>query len=253
MAINTANSNFVNINNLPQSQEVLGTDLLIIQTENGTQTISYNDLNVIKTSPTGDTVLPGNLTGSSCFFQKTSSNEISSPVYKTSRATGSTNCPLAQYFNRFTVDSGLITSATYVTNSSPDYNNITGTFVPGVTAYLGSQFKKVYELWPFFTGNNENANYVTFEAGMSAADVTVEGFFSLYNNELTVGMINNPSYFILQCVDPSPVNALPALNPYVTNIGKSGTALTFTIRAGRVMGTSTSVKVYYRFLYYKTI
>lgn len=252
MAINTANSNFVNINNLPQSQEVLGTDLLIIQTENGTQTISYNDLNVVKTTPTGDTVLPGNLTGSSCFFVKTSSNEISSPVFRTSRASGTTNFPLAQYFNRFTVDSGLLTSATYITNSSPDYVNITQTFVPGVTAYLGSQFKKVYELWPFFTGNNENANFVTFNPGTSAVDVTIASFFNLYS-DLSISMINNPSYFILQCVDPSPINSLPALNPYVTNIGRDGADLTFTIRAGRVMGTSTSVKVYFRFLYYKNI
>ena len=46
MANNTSNSNFVNISQLTTVPELVDGDLLLVQTEQGTQTINFENLNV---------------------------------------------------------------------------------------------------------------------------------------------------------------------------------------------------------------
>jgi hypothetical protein len=43
MAINSSNSNSINIANLPQTQEAVNGDLLLIQTDSGIQTIDFEN------------------------------------------------------------------------------------------------------------------------------------------------------------------------------------------------------------------
>lgn len=51
----------VNINDLPRSQQVINTDLFIIQTDNGTQTIMFEDLNVVQRDIENNVTLIGKL------------------------------------------------------------------------------------------------------------------------------------------------------------------------------------------------
>lgn len=51
----------VSILDLPRSQQILNNDLFIIQTENGTQTITFQDLNAVQVDSNKDVFLPGKL------------------------------------------------------------------------------------------------------------------------------------------------------------------------------------------------
>jgi len=68
MAINSSNSNYVNISNLPQTQLAVGGDLLVLQTEGGTRTIDFGNFNVVRTDAAGNATVVGEMTGSNAFF-----------------------------------------------------------------------------------------------------------------------------------------------------------------------------------------
>jgi len=140
MAINKTNANFVNISNLPQTQQAVDTDLIILQTENGTRTITFENFNVVRTDAAGNATVLGNLTGNDAildnalFYQSVSSVSFSSQGrLGDNKANG--------FYNRFTINGGLVTSATYITNSSPDYINITKTFLPNLTGWTNTIYK----------------------------------------------------------------------------------------------------------------
>lgn len=51
----------ININDLPRSQQILDNDLFIIQTDNGTQTITFEDLNAVQRDAENNVTLIGRL------------------------------------------------------------------------------------------------------------------------------------------------------------------------------------------------
>ena len=51
----------ININDLPRSQQILDNDLFIIQTDNGTQTITFEDLNAVQRDAENNVTLIGKL------------------------------------------------------------------------------------------------------------------------------------------------------------------------------------------------
>jgi len=140
MAINSSNSNFVNISNLPQTQVAVGGDLLVLQTENGTQTIDFDNFNVVRTDAAGNATVVGEMTGTNAFFNNVAASTSVSAVNFASQGARGFNA-VSNFYNRFTVNGGLCTSATYVSNGSPDYVNITGTILPNLTSWLSSIFR----------------------------------------------------------------------------------------------------------------
>jgi hypothetical protein len=197
MAINNSNSNFVNINSLPQSQEALDTDLLILQTDNGTQTITFQNFNVLKTKANGDAVLPGTLSGNTCNFNSVSSLEVVSDVYRTNRAAGDSVGP--QYCNYFTVDNGIVTNASYLSGTSPDYSDIVFNKLPALSAYQNTIYKRIAE----------QAGSITFGASTEFTTITISNFFIGY--PLVIGNIK-PYHLTLM------LNQSAAVVPYVSNI-----------------------------------
>jgi len=140
MAINSSNSNYVNISNLPQTQLAVEGDLLVLQTENGTQTIDFGNFNVVRTDASGNATVVGELTGTNAFFNNiAASTSISALNFSSQGVQGFNAVP--SFYNRFTVNGGLVTSATYVSNSSPDYRDITGTILPNLTSWLSTVYK----------------------------------------------------------------------------------------------------------------
>jgi len=234
MAINTSNSNFVNINSLPKSQEVLGSDLFILQTENGTQTITFENLNVVKTNPNGETVLPGSLTGEYVRFDTVSaSSVISSPLYVTESELGFTGQD--DYYNRFTFSGGLITSANYVENASPDYVYISQTLIPNLTAYQNQLYKRVVEFW----------GYTDIQPTNKSSLITIANFF--YNfSDITINAVKRPDLFTITLGTSS------LYVPYIPydSIIKSGNNLNFNVDLGYVIPIGGApVRAYWRFLY----
>ena len=139
MAINSSNSNYVNISNLPQTQVAVGGDLLVLQTENGTQTIDFGNFNVVRTDVAGNATVVGEITGTNAFFNNVAASTSISAVNFASQGARGFNA-VSNFYNRFTVNGGLCTSATYVSNGSPDFVNITRTILPNLTSWLSTVF-----------------------------------------------------------------------------------------------------------------
>jgi hypothetical protein len=121
MAINKSNSIYVNIGNLPQAQEAVDGDLVILQTQNGTQTIPFQNFNVVRTDIAGNATVTGDLTGNGFTITSLNSQSISGAAFFSNGVQG-TSTPLAPtptYNNFFSVVNGLVTSASYVLSGSP--------------------------------------------------------------------------------------------------------------------------------------
>ena len=213
MAINNSNSNFVNINGLPQSQEALDTDLLILQTDNGTQTITFQNFNVLKTEANGDAILPGTLSGNTCNFNSISGVQIVADAFRTNRAAGDSVGP--QYCNYFTVDNGLVTNASYLSGTSPDYSDIVFNKLPALSAFQNTIYKRIAEQ----TGS------VTFGASTEFATITISQFFNAY--PLVIGNIKPYNVTLM-------LNQSAAVVPYVFNINRplNTSDLSFEIHLG---------------------
>lgn len=236
MAINTANSNFVNISNLPQTQEAVDTDLVILQTENGTQTITFENFNVVKTDASGNATIIGSVTGNQGYFESLSASAgINSAAYAVNNTAGFN--AVNSFYNRFTVVGGIVTSATYVNYSDNDYNNITKTFIPAVTTWQDTRYARVVEKY----GN------VEFNAGENFQSGSINDLFGA-GNPLPSTAVVYPYHFTLTSTGPL------SATPYITNIAKTGVSnqnLTFDLGIGYPLpGSSPAVTIYWRLIYY---
>jgi len=114
MATNPTNSTSVNITSLPKAQLAVPTDFLVLQTNNGTQIVSFSSFNVVKTDINGNATIVGSVTGNAAQFTNTRVTSISSSGYFTSNGTPGITLPVIagrEYYDSFTIKNGLITSA----------------------------------------------------------------------------------------------------------------------------------------------
>ena len=233
MAIDNANSNFVNINSLPQAQEAIDSDLLILQTENGTQTITFENFNVLKTEPNGNAVLPGTLSGSTANFSSLTASQLVATQYRTSTSQGTSVAP--SFCNYFTIDNGIVVAAENSLSASPDYLNIVNNVLPGMSAYQNTVYKRVvFENGFYLYGGNEE--YTT---------VTIAGFFSKY--PVTISQINIPSNFSIML--STSAQTVPYINNIVRPIGTNN--LTFDMHLGSAVSlVGPFPTAYWRLLYF---
>jgi hypothetical protein len=141
MATNPSNSNAINITNLPQSQLVVDGDLMIVETPNGTQTISWENLNTVKTDIRGNATIVGNVTGRDALFSNMRVVKLSASEIYTSQGQGTDASN--DFYDRFTIEDGIVLSATRNTENNPVYTRITQTILPQTTGYLLSLFSRV--------------------------------------------------------------------------------------------------------------
>jgi len=231
MAINTSNSNYVNISNLPQTQQVFGNDLLIVQTDGGTSTITFNDFNVVKTDAAGNATVAGTISGlaTAQFTTLSASNDVRAVNYYANNVKGyyGTNA----YYNRFTLNGGLVTTASYVLGS-PEYNLITQTIIPNVTAWQNTQYKRVFD----YDGT------ATIDAGTPFDIIIISNFYQ--NNTQFSSTSLRPLHFL--CTATSRVSAAP----YVTDINQDRSSindLSFRVNLGYNVPVATNI--FWRILY----
>lgn len=228
MANTTSNSNFVNILDLPQSQFVLDTDLVLLQTLNGTQTITFDNLNVVKTDINGNAALQAGLTGNNAVFTTITLQALSSAAYFSAGQQG-INKAIA-YNNRFTMANGLVTSADYV-QGSPEYTALYNLIA--ATSAVGNRY--------------EYAGQVTILAAASTSSQV-----NIYNVPVQVGTNLLPWHFSLMPVSNMPTTDYPSLSavPRIDNLTyNSGTfQLSFKINTTRVLPAVNYI--YYRILYF---
>jgi hypothetical protein len=201
MAITSTNSNTVSIGTLPKSQLAVGSDLFLLQTTNGTQVISFDNLNVIKTDVNGNATVIGDLSGNNAYLSTAILNSVTAANFQTTAGPGIT---LANdFYNKFTIQNGLVLSASYNIQNDPVYLQLYSTDVPNLVNSLTTNYKRVVDAY----------NYITIPAGSTAVTVNIDSFFAT-NNYITLGLIQ-PTNFTLT-TDFIPTTASIALSASIT-------------------------------------
>lgn len=250
MAINTSNSNYVNINNLPQTQEALNGDLLILQTENGTQTIDFENFNVVKTDAEGNATVIGNLTGNDAKLDDITASTVYSNDYKVNGLDGYT--ATTNYYNKFTVVKGLVTSAFYV-QGSPEFEEINETVLPTLTGYLNTVYKRVIDI------ATDGLTYlpVNVTPGATFGTVTVNNFYLNYpqvsNSALKTWHVQFFSFTGQPNTYVTRVSGMPwasaADDSNSPTLTKTGNTLSFRANLGYTNTSAENIVLYWRLLY----
>lgn len=220
MAINPSNSNAINIVNLPKAQLAVASDYIILQTNNGTQKINFNDFNVVRTDINGNATVIGDISGNASYFSTANILDITAKNYHTTAGQGING--VNGFYNRFTMQDGIILSANQNTFQDPVYLQITNFVIPATISQITSSFKQIID----------EQGTATLQAGFSSWTVTVNGFFP-YGSINSVNSIT-PHMFTFMPKSPlytdTPVS-LSGVWPIVQNIKTNiaGTALIFDI------------------------
>jgi len=249
MATNSTNSNAVNIANLPQTQVAADTDLIVLETQNGTQTIQFQNFNVVRTNTAGDATVVGNISGNNAVFEEMRVATLRPSVLYGGNELGITKD--YTYQNIFKTTNGVIVSSDYVTGS-PEYTQLYNLFST-LSANSSQAFKKVYE----YTGIADiPAN------GTISSSINVGGFPQTSNGTSVGSLIGNSvnyaSYFILTPFAPTTGGYAQACTyaPAVANFnyfpgtGAGDDYLTFTVVIPGVNNVSQTTRIAVRILYF---
>jgi hypothetical protein len=168
MATNSTNSNAVNIRNLPVAQLATGTDYFILQTTNGTQTISFSDLNVVKTDINDNATVNGNISGGMLYltggayiggYGLSASNFWTTGSY----GTGYGADLGANFIDNLIIQNGLILSAvpgTYINSYSNPGNPLYSSLYSQVTATSATLFN--------YTQNSLASNQASYTSALTS-------------------------------------------------------------------------------------
>lgn len=200
MATNPTNSTAINIRNLPVSQLAVSTDSLILQTTNGTQTIPFANFNVVKTDINGNATVTGTLTGGDAIF--TGGVRITSLSASSIWASGSNSgygvsLPY-NYYDSFTIQNGLIVSASQTSNdyiNNPIYSslftqltttsaNITSTTQTQIQALTSIQSNTLTTSLTTITASNQ-IQIQTLSAATQTQLQTLSGIYGAQIQQLT--------------------------------------------------------------------
>lgn len=221
MAINPSNSNAINIVNLPSAQLAVPGDYLILQTNNGTQKINFNDFNVVRTDIFGNATVIGNLTGNDVIVDNVVTANITASNFFTTGGQGINGSN--GFYDRFTIQDGLILSADLNTKNNPVYTEITQTILPAATASLATIFSKIYDY----------SSTATIVAGSNITTaITINQFFNNY--PITITQITRDKFTIV------PQVGTLAQVPTVSNIQQIGQNLQFQIAVGTNLASNVT-------------
>ena len=213
MAINPSNSNAINIVNLPNAQLAVPGDYLILQTTNGTQKINFNDFNVVRTDINGNATVLGNLTGNDVYIDNIVTANLTASNYFTTKGQGINGSN--GFYDRFTIQDGLILSADLNTKSNPIYTEITNTVLPSLTSSLANVFSKIYDY----------SSTVIIPAGSNTTSlISINQFFQNY--PITITQVTRDKFTVVP-----QVGTLTQV-PTITNIAQSSQNLQFQIAVG---------------------
>jgi hypothetical protein len=189
MATNPSNTNAINIASLPQAQLLLDGDLLITETANGTQTIDFANLNLVKTDIFGNATIVGDLTGKNALLANVQVTSLSALDIFTPAGQGVNSSN--DYYDRFTIQNGIVLSATRNTENNPVYKQITTSVIPATTGYLATLFRQVAE----------ESGVATIAAGSArSTNIVLNNFFGQYPWIPNAGFITPSSFTLVPSV-----------------------------------------------------
>jgi hypothetical protein len=232
MATNPTNSTTVNIRNLPTSQLAVDSDYLILQTNNGTQIISFEDFNVVKTDITGNATVIGVLTGTKAIF----TDSVMTPTVSASRfwtvgSLGSfygANLP-NNFYDSFTVQNGLVVSGVPTSDnfrSNPMYTSLYTQLTAASANNAARSNRNIYDQFAtvIINANNNSNTGLTFN-NIPAAITTAP----------------QPANFTVM---PTNIASLSTV-PFISNISLNSGVVTYNLNAGQTLpgGGSYSVRL----------
>jgi hypothetical protein len=221
MAINPSNSNAINIVSLPTAQLAVAGDYLILQTNNGTQKINFNDFNVVRTDIFGNATVLGNLTGNDVAVDNVVTANITASNFFTTRGQGINGSNA--FYDRFTIQDGLILSADLNTKNNPVYTEITNTVLPALTSSLSNIYLKMYDY----------SNTAVIPAGSNTTStISINQFFANY--PITITQITRDKFTVVPQVGT--LTQVPTIN----NILQIGQNLQFQITVGSNLASNTT-------------
>lgn len=219
-------TNIVNINNIPEVQQLFNGNYLIIQTDNGTRIIDWSNVDVIKLQPSGGGSYTGTLTGDGLQVSTVVTGSVSGSTFQSN---GQAGVSLAgDYYNKFITTNGLVTSGTYIFGS-PEYLDVINTQIPAATAALVSAYPAIYE------------DYIDSDWSGAVTSNTFT-FPNQLPSGLTSSSIRGSDFTLIQNNNNSPVLSA---GYSVGNITKFGGALRATVYTNQsnLDGTPFTLKV----------
>jgi len=221
MAINPSNSNAINIVNLPTAQLAVDGDFLILQTNNGTQKINFNDFNVVRTDIFGNATVVGNLTGKDVIVNNVVTANLTASNLFTTAGQGINGSN--GFYDRFTIQDGLILSADLNTRNNPVYREITQTILPATTASLANIFSKIFDF---------SSTAIIAAGSNTTSTITINEFFQNY--PITISQVTRDKFNVVP-----QVGTLTQV-PTITNINQIGQNLEFRIAVGSNLASNVT-------------
>lgn len=240
MATNSTNSNAINVRNLPTAQLATDTDSFILQTSNGTQTISFKNLNVVKTDIDGNATVTGNLSGGFMYLSGGAyiggSSLSASNIWTTgSFGTGYGYSGGPNYFDTFTIQNGIVLSAVPTANNFTNNPLYTSLFTQltaasaSIVNRVNSRFFDTTTTVQINGGSSQNSGSI---AGIPAAITSIAATDLL----ITPFNGNQTTSTNLSCVPYINITSQPSVgNGYQVSFnlfagGTLSTAITYGIR-----------------------
>jgi hypothetical protein len=246
MATTPTNSNGLNIADLPQAQLASDLDLLILETQNGTQTIQFNNFNVVRTDVAGNATVVGDISGNNAIYGNVRTGVLRAGVIYSNNQQGVTKSNA--YQNILQTTNGIIVSSDYVIGS-PEYIELRNLY-NSLSGNSSQDYKKVYEY-------NGIAEITADQIDSSVINI---GQFPRASNGLSVGSLigNNVNYASFFTLTPFARNGFatssvaPALGNFSYNPG-SGNGDDFilvNVRLADVNSRTVSTFVGVRLLFF---
>jgi hypothetical protein len=231
----TYNTNIINITNLPQAQDIVNGNFLLVQNDLGTQIIDWANVYVLKLDPAGNGGTSGSLSALSLNTTTINTNTLTASNYFTNGLAGQSYSN--SYLNTFTFTNGLLTSGSYV-NGSPEYQLITTSILPAATSYSANLAQPAFESYGY-----NNAGYMP--AGVNTLSFT----FTPLPSQIAYTSLNASDFNVVY----TGTTSLSA-QPYVSTIaldGNSNLLATVNIRqnalASQIAGSDFVIKVMKRY------
>ena len=140
----TNDANIINITTLPQAQDIVDGNFLIVQNDLGTQIIDWANLPVMKLdandSGTINALTATDITVTTCNINSLTASALVGGDGGVGQSID------YSYYNQFSFSNGILTSAAYV-YGSPEYENLLTTIIPEATAYSANIAQAVYEVY----------------------------------------------------------------------------------------------------------
>jgi len=219
-----ANKDIIDTRRFADAKLAQSDDILILQTPIGTKKIKFNDFNVVRTDIDGNTVLRGSLTGNDAILINLQVASITATNFLTQTSTGVSVSN--GYYDRFTINGGLVTAVTSQTGQNSVYTAVTNSVMPGVSTNFMRYIRNIQE---YIKGP------YTFNGGVTVVQdsITINSIFR------SVNFNNTPLIPAFSVMVSRPLTTFPV----IYDITKAGNVISYKLDMGQRVPGGTQAYV----------